>query len=733
MRPAPLKLLPLCLAISCAVHANEEPVQTWQACASPQSLPEFRPNDPNRGAAQRAGAQSEVSADDYFVDQQDVTIAQGNVVIERADQWIGTDKLTYRHDTQTYETEGGVRYQDDRVRMTADQAKGDDAKGTVELRGAQYQFSERLGNGRAATAKMQGDQGKLSDATYSTCPPGQQEWSFSADSIDVDNAKQRGVARNATLRLGKVPIFWTPYISFPTTDERRSGLLAPTLGFNDENGFDYKQPIYFNLAPNVDATLSPRILSRRGWQLGTELRYLGTRQQGELGGEWLGNDRILGGDRFAWHWRHFASLSSNWYASANVNRVSDARYFNDLGDSLLSVSPNFLTSNVALVGRGEHWRASVAVEDYQTATLLLPPGSEPYARLPRADFLYAKPFGAFEVGIGAETARFEHDALAGGRRWDLRPYVQADFGGDAWFVKSRLSYRMTGYSLDDDWSTALSDLSPSRELPIFSLDAGLHFERDGGSGFVQTLEPRLFYLRVPYRDQSGLPLFDTAVMSFDWPSLFRDNRFAGADRQADANQVTLAVNHRWLESETGRERFQAGIGRILYLDDPRVLLPGELPIENRSSDWVVQAQYRLDDRWTLAASEQWSPRDGTRLRTAALQYRWGQGGVINVAYRFRRDVLEQTDLSAVYPLGPTWSLYGRWNHDLDTDQRLETLFGLQWKSCCVSFRALARDYIRSVDGSRNRGLYLELELNGLGGFGRDTGRLLENAILGYTP
>jgi LPS-assembly protein len=733
MRHRSLKLLPLCLAISCAVHAQEQTEPTWVACSSPQTLPVFRDNDPSKTPAQRSAATADITGDEYDLSKQDVTVVEGNVVIERADQWIGTDKVTYQHDAESYETQGNVRYQDDRVRMQAEQLKGNDKQNTVELSKAQYQFNDRLGNGSAQQAKMIDNNGELKNATYSTCPPNEQEWSFRASEINLDGEKERGVARNATLRIGKFPIFWTPYISFPTTSDRRTGLLAPTIGYNDRNGFDYKQPIYLNLAPNFDATLSPRYMSRRGWQLGTEFRYLTDANQGEIAAEWIGDDRIFGDDRYAWKWIHSTRFNAQWSASANINRVSDTLYFNDLGDSLINVAPAFLTSSAGVYGRGERWRLNFTAEDYQISTLFLPPGSEPYARLPRLNFLYSQPIGQhFEWGIGTDAVRFQHDVLNGGRRFDLRPYLQANFGSDAWYLKARAVYSYTRYSLDSQWQTTLADLSPTRSAPIFSLDLGAQFERNG-ENFVQTLEPRLFYLRVPYRDQSNLPIFDTGVLSFDWPSLFRENRFAGNDRLADANQATLALTHRWLEQATGRERFNVSLGRIFYIDEPRVLFPGEPTIENPSSDWVFQAQYNVSDRWDVRAAEQWSPRDGTRLRTFGTQFRWDNGGLVNVSYRYRRDWLEQTDLSWVYPLGQKWSVVGRWNYALDLDTSLEKLFGLQWKSCCMAFRVMAREYIRSVDGSKNRGLYLELQLNGLGEFGQDTGRLLENAIYGYTP
>jgi LPS-assembly protein len=602
---------------------------------------------------------------------------------------------------------------------------------------------------------MKGQVGELTSATYSTCPPGQRQWEFSAGSIRINQDTQTGVAHNATLKLGRIPVLWLPWVSFPTTDERRSGVLMPTIGRDDRNGFDLKLPYYLNLAPNYDATLTPRWLSKRGLMLGVEFRYLGVDTTGSFVGTWLPDDKLkfrdgqpnptYHHDRGLFSWNHATRLDPHWTFFSSLNHVSDVYYFSDFGDSLRATSTNLLDSNIGLFGRGLNWSASLSAESWQITTPVLLANSAPFRRLPRALAEWHKPITQWlDVGVQSEAVRFVHDTLPlSGNRLDLRPYVSLNFGGSAWYVNPQLAWRYTSYSLDSGTSVPLANDNPTRSLPIFSLDAGATFERDfkfRDGAYVQTLEPRLFYLRVPYRNQDDIPLFDTRDLTFGWTSLFRDNTFGGADRQSDANQLSGALTTRFLSDDDGRELLSASIGRIHYFETPQVRLgTSATPIPSVSgSPWVIQIDMNLSDRWNAGVIQEWDPdHRRTELSSVHGQYFFGKGGIINAAYRYRRNDrgetdLEQTDLSFVIPVGARWNLYGRWNYSLKDRQTLEALGGMEWKSCCVAVRLLGRQYIRSASSRRNLGLYLEIELNGLGSFGRSTARLLDDAILGYS-
>lgn len=752
MRPTRLRLLPLCLAIAGAVHAQETPKPTWALCHAPATLPWFVDPAGMQGG-DRLQAPTDIAADDLDVLKAESTVFSGNVVLTHADQWMATDRLTYLHSEERFSTEGEARYQDRTLRFTADKVEGDQKTDELTMQGVDYQFNEELGNGSAGTAVMKGPVGTLTTATYSTCPPGERQWEFSAGRIAINDETNTGVARNVTLKLGGIPVLWLPVISFPTDDKRRTGMLAPTLGRDDRNGLDVRLPVYLNLAPNYDATLTPRWLSKRGLMLGGEFRYLTERSRGRLEGTWLPNDQIdgepvSGDNRSFLSWRHNTLLSRHWSLDADLNNVSDKWYLSDFGDSIDATSISLVASRAGLYGRGKFWSASLSAESWQIASPLLDDGDEPYRRLPRLQASAWRPLARwFEAGLGLEAVRFTHDTLDGGNRLDVQPWVRFPFGGSAWFVTPQLSWRYTGY----DGLDAV-DSSPSRSLPIASVDAGAYFERSfqwHGGDYVQTLEPRLYYLRVPYRDQEHLPLFDTRELTFGWTSLFRDNRFGGADRQSDANQAALALTTRVLSAADGRERLAVGIGRITYFDPPRVRLTPSSPFTSEDgSAWVANVDLSVSDWWSLGVTQQWDP-DGVRteLSSVRTQLRLHHGTIVNAAYRYRRDAvgqpgLEQTDLSFVIPVNRNWSLYGRWNYSLrsrdnpspllrEEPHTIEALAGFQWSSCCVAVRVLGRQYVRSFESQNNFGLYVEIELNGLGSFGRDTARLLDDAILGY--
>ncbi|MEO6172628.1 MAG: LPS assembly protein LptD [Arenimonas sp.] len=742
-RPA-LRLLPLCFAISQAVLAQEVE-QNWNYCINPETIPVFNTepvSDENRELSA-----TDIQADDLNLEKEKVTVFEGNVVLQRSDQWMHTDKLTYSHDTEQFVTEGQVNYQDRGVRLTATQASGDQKKDTMRLQGVQYQFNKNLGNGSARTAIMKGETGELDAATYSTCPPGQRQWEFSANHIKVDQETARGSATNATLRLGGVPVLWLPYISFPTDDRRRSGILSPTIGSDQRNGTDISLPIYWNIAPNYDATFTPRWLSERGLMLGTEFRYLTQRSNGELETTWLPNDDLTGRDRGLIEFRHFTAINLHWFTSANLNHVSDRQYFSDFGQSLNATSLSLLQSTAGIYGRGRNWSASFGFEYWQIANPLLPDGNAPFRRLPRLQASWIKPFNDwFEFGIDAEAVRYSRDDVNsssdGGSRVDIQPFIRMPFSGASWFFTPEIAWRFTQYGSlhDDDFDSGLfvagGDTSPQRSLPIVSLDTGMVFEREmqwGSENYLQTFEPRFYYLYVPYRNQNNLPIFDSRDLTFDWPALFRTNRFGGADRQSDANQATIALTTRFYEQASGRERLSASLGRITYFDSPQVTLPSSPALANSGSAWVAQADWTISDNWNLGVTHQWDPdTQQTLLSGLRSQFRWANGGLFNAAYRYRKNSLEQTDMSFRIAVKSDWNLLGRWNYSIQDGKSLESMLGVEWKSCCVALRVLGRDYIRTFDGKSNFGLYIELELNGLGSFGRDTEALLDNAILGYS-
>jgi LPS-assembly protein len=714
-------------------------------------------------AQQRTELPTDISGD-HVSGTEDNPILNGHVALTRGDQFLGTDRLTFNSATGQYEAQGSVRYQDSGIRLVAKGAEGNQDEDIHRLEEVRYQLISRRGNGGADRAEMHGDIGNLYGSTYSTCPPDDRRWELRAKQIDINTDSGMGVAHDATLRVGKVPVLYVPWFTFPIDNRRRTGLLYPTIGSSSRNGFDWRQPIYFNLAPNYDLTLTPRFMSQRGLQLGTEFRYLLPRGRGTLEAIYLPSDRLTErglddeiaegiradnrrvDNRGMFRFNAVQDLSDHWQARSNLYWISDPRWLEDASNNINGLTTYRLKSTFGLYGNGDHWRAGISADRPILADYSLAERSLPFGRLPRLYFDWGRAFGNHLVtGVDAELVRFQHndsDARPGGTRLDLKPYVGLSFEGDSWFAKPTLAWRYTGYRLEDALAAKLGgDNSPTRSLPIASFDAGMYFDRDTsvlGHGFIQTLEPRIYYLYAPYRDQSDLPRFDTRAMTFGWGSLFRDNRFTGADRQIDANQLTLALSSRFLRQADGFEKLVVNLGQIRFFEPPRVST-GTPPAERDQSRWVVDATYAVNDRWSMNGSYQWDPVDKIQyLASFNTRYLIGDDGVLNFGYRYRRNSLEQADVSFLYPLNASWSLVGRYYHSFYRNAAtgaepglLEGLAGVQWDSCCLAVRVMARRYLRNRSGDMNNAIQFEVELKGLGSAGADTRSRLRRAILGY--
>ncbi len=778
MRPV-LRLLPLplCIAFCLTAHADDERPQDWALCPVDDAVPFFADAQVPTGLpVDRATQSTDVGGDSVEGISGETLNFQGNVTLKRGDQFLHADNLRYDQQTEQYVAEGNVRYQDAGMRMIADHAQGNQEKDIHKIDNVRYQLTDRRGNGGAKTIQMDGTKGALLGSTYSTCPPSQRLWELRAQQIDIDTDSGFGTARNATIRVGKVPVLYMPWFKFPIDDRRLTGLLYPNISQSGRNGFDWRQPIYLNLAPNYDMTLQPRLMTKRGLMLGSEFRYLTPTGRGTLNLNYLHSDKLTDRERdketaeFAangydienrrtenrgrFSFLGAQNINRSWQARANLNWISDPRYVEDFNNNLSTISSYQIDSDLGAYGRGRYWDAGVMADYHQLSDYTLRESNLPYYRLPRAYLNWEQPLGRwFTAGINAEASRFEHTdsaARPGGSRLDLKPYVSMPLSGASWFITPTLAWRYTGYRLDQKLANNIviangfgsPDTSPTRSLPISSLDAGLYFDRHvsfRGDDYVNTLEPRLFYLNAPYRDQSSQPLFDTGALTFSWGQLFRDNRFSGADRQSDANQLTMAVTSRLIRESDGRDKLSVSLGQIKYFDDSRVGLSPTSPVlESGRSAWLADANYAINDRWSIGTSFQWDPKYGREdLASVRTRYLIGDEGIVNLSYRYRRnagngtDLLEQADLSFLYPVTPSWSLVGRYYYSLLDKQLLEGIAGVQWDSCCLAVRLVGRRYVRNRTGELNDAIQLEIELKGLGSAGPDTEGRLRRAILGY--
>lgn len=714
-----------------AGYAAAPAPEDWQLCATQQHA---APRDllrPDRNAPVDLSSDraESTSAQDYTL--------SGNVLMRRADQRLQADRLSYDQNSGRVIGDGHIKYSETGIALSGDhvdlQLRSD--RGTIK--GARYWLYPRHAQGGASTVHFDDrNTVRMADVTYSTCDPRHLDWLLQAREVTLHKDEGKGEARAATLSFKGVPFLYLPYLSFPIDERRKSGFLVPRFGTSVTSGFDFSVPYYWNISPDQDATITPRVLSKRGLQMIGEYRYLTASNQGRVGAEFLPNDRLAGKDRSLFAIRNTGVFAPRWTSDIDLNGVSDDKYFEDLGDSLSASSTAYLNRSIDAGYHAPFWTLHSRVQDYQVLN-----GPDVYQRLPQLLLngeLPVHPLG-MNYSLQAEYDRFEiHGPVPTGSRLDLTPQISWPLGGNAYTLTPSLGLRHTRYALDNPGAGNVS--SPSRTTPVFDVDGNVYFERDlnwRGMALTQTLEPRLYYLYVPYRNQNDLPVFDTTDLTFGFDQLFRTNRFSGADRMGDANQLTLALTTRFLDSATAVQRLSASIGQIQYFRHRLVTVPDGSPAQNSdNSDLVGDVQARLNQAWTAGASLLWNPDNGkTDKSVLQLHYQPTPDRIVNVAYRFRAgdNGLEQTDISTSWPITRVWRLVGRWNRSLRDNHDLEKLAGFEYQSCCYAVRVVWRNYVNDITGggASNNAVFVQLELKGLTRVGQDVSGLLEHGILGY--
>ncbi|MBR9814059.1 LPS assembly protein LptD [bacterium] len=669
-----------------------------------------------------------LSADSIDATRGGISQLSGDVQLQYRGTRLRTPSLRYDQRTGEAATDGGADFANRAFSIGADDADVDLSAGTAHFEGARFTLFDRGARGRAASIDLSDDvRAQLDDVAYTTCPPEQPDWTLRGSRITLNPDTGLGTARNARVSFFGVPIIYLPYFTFPIDDRRRTGFLVPDFGDSDTTGVDISAPFYINISPALDATVTPRYMARRGNQLKNSFRYLLADDwgRGEVQYEVLPNDEVLDESRSLISYAHEGRLSDRWGLLAQFTEVSDRGYLEDLGTTLDLAAITHLKREARLAYQAPAWfAAQLTVEDYQTVDRSVTEADEPYRRLPRLQISALSPndWNRFRIGLDSEYVNFEREGAVEGTRLDLRPYVSYRKDAVGWFAGGQIDYRRTDYNLRRAGDTQSSFV---RGLPSLSLDAGLRFDRDVGGGVLQTLEPRLFYLYAPFRDQQGIPVFETALPEFSFVQLFARNRYSGLDRIADANQVTAAVTTRLLEVGTGRTLLEAALGQIYRFQPSQVSLDDMDTARRENSDIIGTVRYNTFSWLSAVMGIQWDPaRTRTNRGYAAVEIRPNNGYRLDIAYRFRRDLLEQTDLVASLPLGANWSAVGRWNFSITDSSTRESLLGVEYRSCCWAARVAGRRYIANTLGEFNTSLYLQLELTGLSRIGAGIQELL---------
>jgi LPS-assembly protein len=670
----------------------------------------------------QVGATLRADSVDYD-SEAEVAIATGHVKLERGGDSASGPRLTYRTDNDTGEMETPVF----------------EFPKTPERKSAY--------RGNASRALLEENRvSRLFQAVYTSCPAPRDDWFLNVRELEIDSERNVGVAYNSTLYFLHVPILYAPWMSFPLDNKRKSGFLAPTFGSSGKSGFEFALPYYWNIAPNMDATLTPKLFSKRGVQLGGEFRYLEPRFSGQLDGEWLPSDRIAQRDRWFLGLHHTQKLLERWTWSINAQGVSDDNYFRDLATKIALTSQTNLPRDMVIAYGDDTWAFSARTLAYQT---LQDPNNPtipiPYRILPQLLFAGARENrAAYDWYFSSELSNFRHPTLVNGQRLILYPSVALPFRRNWGYVVAKTGYNYTRYNVQENNTQDLPN--SSRGVPISSIDSGLFFDRSTrlfGRDFQQTLEPRLYYLNVPFRDQSQMPNFTTAERDFNFSSMFTENRFVGGDRIGDANQLTLGVTTRMIENATGLERLTAGIGQVYYFRPPRVTLSGLPASDSKSSDLLFGVTTQMSASTTLEAGWQYTPNlSRSEKLTVAAHYMPVPGSIINAAYRYARgstdpradpslqEGIQQVDLSAQWPITRTISGVGRFNWSTKDHKVLEGLAGFEYNAGCWQLRAVWHRFVTAAQ-QYSTSFQIQLELTGLSRIGINPLETLRQNIAGY--
>ena len=700
----------------------------------------------------------------YFVD--DRLELSGDVVIERGNRTLRTDSAVVFEQTEQAELSGQVRVEEPGLVVLSGAAELDLAKQAADFSNVNFLLTESGYRGEAGSIS-QSEAGDLhiDSAGVTRCDPGSNIWRVTGRSIGIKEGSIFATARNAVVRVKDVPVFYVPWLRFPISDERQSGWLFPSVGFSDDAGLDLAVPYYFNIAKNLDATLTPRVLTRRGFSLAGEVRHKIRYGDTEIGAAILPNDNLFNGvldrddfedllvpgefneaDRWLFSVQH-AGRVGNLETEIDYTAVSDGDYFRDLGSGFSSSSLGEIERRGEVRYRVGGFAARLLAQRFQRLDEI---PVEAYQRLPQLDLTYSGNVGrGLQLNVLAQAVSFDRDnddlnglAAIVGERFHLQPELRLPLDWPGGFIEAVGGLRYTAYDLRD--TPAGNDSTPDRTLGFASLDGGLFFEREltlFGVELLQTLEPRVFYLYQGDEDQTDLPLFDVTNLTFNYEQLFRVNRFSGLDRIGDANQVSVGITTAFSRAKTGRELVRARIGQIFNFRDREVTLSGNQGPNETQATSAIAAELRaaIARRWRVASTLIYDPNDSEfDQASVALQYRSDNDHIVNAVYRNRLlGNLDQLDLSLRWPINRKWMVMGRFNYDLENDRTIDGFAGLEYNDCCWQFRVLARRFIENpsnqlVTGVRaDDGVFVQIEFKGLAGVGARLDNLLQRGIPGF--
>lgn len=714
-------------------------------------LDSVRSLDPSLGAPSNDAA-SFIEADRMEGSADDELHLYGNAQIRRGGTVLSADRITYRHAEDTVEAAGNARIARQGASFSGPSMLFRITSRSGEMPDAEWEYAPRNLRGCAKNIKfLSGDNTTMEDVTITTCRRDDEAWFIRMNELQIDEYDQSASGTGATLHFQGVPILGSPWFAFPISNQRRSGFLTPTYGMSSTRGVDLSIPYYFNIAPNYDYTLTPRIMTKRGVMMGNQFRFLLPNVEGELNLDYLPNDREYDDDRYGLRFEGEYRRDKLGF-TVDYNRVSDDSYISDFSGNIRESSESVLPQEYTLTYDETYWNTFLRVTKNQTLDIENL-DTEPYERVPQ--FLWrghTGDFNGFELETVLEATRFQHTRsdYVDGSRFVFHQTVSYPLAGPGWFITPKAQFLATSYDLDS--RDYINNTTPGMTVPTLSLDAGLVFERDStwfGRDAYQTLEPRIFYAWTPYRDQSEIPIFDSTIADLNFTTLFTENVYSGYDRVSEANQLTAVLSTRYIDKKTGLELFRASVGQRQYFNDQRVTFPEGSPYywyrddgrvvgeQEVRSDLLASVGARLTRNITSSAAAQYSSAQNRFVKiNAGLRWMPKPMSLMGLYYRYNYSPddaynhIKQVDFAMQWPL--TERLYGlfRYNYSLRGSKPLEVIGGLEYHHDCWIFRAVAQRYT-TTSNEEETNFFLQLELSGLGSIGNNPLSELQRNIKGY--
>ena len=705
-----------------------------------------------------------------------VDIQQGNSTLTAKQAELDQKQTGQEAPVRTVTATGDVHFNDNQIKLNGPKAFSNLNTKDTDVYQGDYQMVGRQGRGDADMMKMRGNNRYtvLENGTFTSCLPGNDSWSVKGSEVIHDRQEQVAEIYNARFRIGGVPVFYSPYMQFPTGDKRRSGFLLPNAKYGSKNGFEFSAPYYFNLAPNYDDTLTPNYMSKRGLQLQNEFRYLTTPGAGLVQFDYLPNDSEYSddhpgdgsSDRWLLYWRHNGVMDDVWRFNVDYTRVSDPYYFDDLTSQYGSTTDGYATQKFSVGYADPNWEVTLASKQFQLFSDY--GNSSSYRAAPQLDVTYYQnDVGPFDTKIYGQAVNFTsaNGDNPNATRLHIEPTIDLPLSNRWGSLNTEAKVMATHYQQDnlEDWNNTAGNNqlqgTVNRVLPQFKTDGRMVFERsmDWSQDYTQTLEPRLQYLYVPYRNQSDINLYDSTLLQTDYSGLFRDRSYSGLDRIASANQLAGGVTTR-IYDDALVERFNASLGQIYYFTKPRT---GDTnssldnDAETGSVVWAGDTYWKISDQWAVRGGVQYDTRlDSVALGDAVLEYRRDENRMIQLNYRYASPEYIEATLPQVtspgyqqgisqigtigsWPIADRWSVVGAYYYDTKASQPAEQFLGLQYNTCCWAVNVGYERKITSWNSTNSTSVYddgvsLNIELRGLtSDYGLGTRKMLGSGIIPY--